>query len=240
MKFDHINSQDISKVIKEKKVALLPIGAVEAHGPHLPLGTDSILAENLSYKVCKKINGLVLPTLYYSQVWSLGNFKGTIGISTTTLKVLIKEIIKEVHRNEFKIVAIINTHLGNLTAIKEAAREAMKELPEDFKIFYFTYPGADKVISEVMDSSKFHKGFFHADEIETSYMLYLAKEYVDMDKAVNGNPKVSENMEFTPMRWDLFTETAVMGDATLATEKKGEIVIENVINNITKVLNKYI
>lgn len=75
-------------------VAILPIGAVEAHGPHLPLGTDNFLAERLSEKLAERLNAFVLPTLPYGQVWSLKNFPGSINISNESLIVFYLILVK--------------------------------------------------------------------------------------------------------------------------------------------------
>ncbi len=84
MNFQYENSFDIKEKINQSNVAILPIGAVEAHGPHLPLGTDNLLAERLAAKLAERVNGLVLPTLPYGQVWSLRNFPGSINISNNS------------------------------------------------------------------------------------------------------------------------------------------------------------
>lgn len=237
MKFNEQSNYKLAEKIKKEKIAILPIGAVESHGDHLPLGTDSILAERLSEKIVEEVGGMILPTLHYTQVWSLGRCQGTIGISNDLLRDTIKEIGLEVKRNGFEIFVIINTHLGNLSAIKEGVRAIHND---EMKIYFFTYPGANRPLSEVMESGKLYGNFFHADEIETSYMLYLAEEYVDMDKAIDGTVEVPEEISYTPIRWDEFNKTSVMGDATKATKEKGQYVIDNVIKNIVNILKKYI
>ncbi len=76
MKFQNENSYEVKEKIEKSKVAILPIGAVEAHGPHLPLGTDNFLAERLSERVAEKTGALVLPTLPYGQVWRSEKISG--------------------------------------------------------------------------------------------------------------------------------------------------------------------
>lgn len=92
------NSYDIKEQINHSKIAILPIGAVEAHGPHLPLGTDNLLAERLSKKLADRVNGLVLPTLPYGQVWSLRNFPGSITVSNDSLIRIIVDIGESLDR----------------------------------------------------------------------------------------------------------------------------------------------
>lgn len=75
MKFELENSAEVKDKIRRFGAAILPIGAVEAHGPHLPLGTDNLLAARLADKLAERTDSFVLPTLPYGQVWSLRNFR---------------------------------------------------------------------------------------------------------------------------------------------------------------------
>lgn len=235
MKFNEIDAISLKELIRDKKLALLPVGATEIHGPHLPAGTDSILAERLCERLAKRTGGIVLPPLHYTQVWSLGEFTGSIGISTKLLTEMICELLLEIIRNGFETAVIVNAHLGNVNAIKEGARMALKA-NEQLKVLYFSYPGANERINQVMDRGSFHGSFFHADEIETSYMLYLADEYVDMTKAVSESPKVPPLIDVAPIRWGSFTSTAVMGNAAAATREKGQLVIDHVIDEMCRLI----
>lgn len=239
MYFQKENSREVSEKIKKVKIALLPVGALEAHGPHLPLGTDNFLAEKLSEKISLSIECFILPTVNYGQVWSLENFPGSISINNNTLIDLIFEIGKGVYKNKFSTLAIINTHLGNEYALKEAQRKLLSFCPE-LKTFNFFYPGTKNIIEKVRESGKSHDKFFHADEIETSYMLYLDENNVDMSKALNENPVYPAEIDMTPIRWEKFTSTAVMGNALSATKEKGEKIITQTIENIVKILKNNI
>jgi len=235
MKIYETDAVTIDSEIKKGRFALLPIGATEIHGPHLPCGTDTIIAERLCDKLAEKIEAVILPPIHYSQVWSLADFVGCIGISSELLTKMICELLLETKRNGFEYIVIVNTHVGNQNIIKEATRTAYK-LNSDMKVLYFSYPGATKKITEVMEKSNFHGGFFHADEIETSYMLYLAPEYVDMQKALNENPIVPPLIDVTPTRWSEFTDNAVLGNATAATVDKGKAVLDHVVNEMFRLI----
>jgi len=215
----------------KQTVAVLPVGAVEAHGPHLPLGTDNILAERLATQYAEKVEGHVLPTLSYGQVWSLQNFPGSISISNDTLASMIVDIGESLYQQGFGIFSLVNGHLGNQTALKEAARKLYQTCPH-MKVFYFFYPGMNHAAAEVRETPSSHGTYFHACEIETSLMLYLAEDHVDMGKAIQDIPHIEMEADFTPTPWEEFTKTAVLGDATLATKEKGEHIITIALNNM--------
>ncbi len=235
------NSFDIKDQINHSKIAILPIGAVEAHGPHLPLGTDNVLAERVSEKLAERVNGLVLPTLPYGQVWSLRNFPGSITVSNDSLIRFIVDIGESLFKQGFTTFTMVNGHLGNGTALKEAARVLYETCPE-MQVFYFFYPGMNKAVMEVRETVSAHATYFHACEIETSYMLYLAPEHVDMDKAITDIPEIPMHADVTPTPWEEFTETAVLGDAKLATKEKGkyiiDIALENMVSLVTNATRK--
>lgn len=237
MQFQYENSYEVKKKIEEKKVAILPIGAVEAHGPHLPLGTDNILAERLSMKLAEKVDAFILPTLSYGQVWSLKNFPGSINISNESLTNLLYDIGESLYRQGFRIFAMVNAHLGNAVAMKEAARKLYEQFPQ-LRVLYLFYPGTSKVVSEIRESPSSHNTYFHACEVETSYMLYLAPEYVDMEKAIDGKPNIPMSADATPTPWEEFTDSAVLGDATLATREKGEKVLEIALANMATLIEE--
>ncbi|PLR75951.1 creatinine amidohydrolase [Bacillus sp. V3-13] len=235
MIFQTENSFEIKEKILKSRVAILPIGAVEAHGPHLPLGTDNILAERLATIIAEHTEAFVLPTMPYGQVWSLKNFPGSLNISNQTLISLLVDLGTSLYEQGFRVFAIINAHLGNSVALKEAARILYDQVP-NLKTLYLFYPDTSKVIAQVRETESSHATYFHACEIETSYMLYLAEEHVDMKKAVTDIPKIPSSADVTPTPWEEFTSSAVLGDAKLATREKGRKIIEVAIENIVMLI----
>ncbi|MCM3663691.1 creatininase family protein [Mesobacillus subterraneus] len=235
MIFQNENSFEVKEKIQNRKIAILPIGAVEAHGPHLPLGTDNYLAERLSERVAEQTGAFVLPTLPYGQVWSLKNFPGSINVSNDSLISILVDIGISLYDQGFKVFAMVNGHLGNAVALKEAARKLYSLYP-DFKILYLFYPGVKKITEVVRETPSAHASYFHACEIETSYMLYLADEYVDMSRAITDIPDIPMNADVTPTPWEEFTTSAVLGDAKIATKEKGEKIIEVAIENMVKLI----
>jgi len=235
MDFQQQNAYEIGELIKRKGCAILPVGAVEAHGPHLPLGTDNLLAERLAERLAELTDSLALPTLPYGQVWSLQHFPGSLSVSNEALIRILYDIGESLVRQGFRIFVMLNGHLGNMPALKDAARMLYNDYPE-LKVYYFFYPGTGEAISRIRETPSTHASYFHACELETSYMLYLAEEYVDMDKAIRDIPQIGLEADCTPTPWETFTSSAVLGDATLATKEKGEQVIEAALAAMTAMI----
>lgn len=237
MMFEYENSIDIKEKIQQAPTAILPIGAVEAHGPHLPLGTDNFLAVEMAKKLSSEINSFILPTLPYGQVWSLRNFPGSITVSNQSMINMIVDIGVSLWQQGFTTFIMMNGHLGNQNALKDVARILYEKVP-DLKTYYFFYPGMNIYADEVRENQSAHAVYFHACEIETSYMLYLAPEHVQMDRAITDIPNIPIDADVTPTPWETFTKSAVLGDATSATQEKGEYILTRVIQNMVKILRQ--
>ena len=128
---------------------------------------------------------------------------GSIHIADKVLSSYLYEIIKSLERFGVKRMAIINSHMGNGAAIKTAMRKAYED-SLNIKVYQFTYPEANSVIQKVCTTKRSHEILFHADEIETSYMLYLAPESVDMKKAIFQEIDFPEEYDFTSIKWSEF------------------------------------
>ena len=238
MKLIELHQSQAADLINKDIVAFLPIGAVEVHGEHLPIGTDNFLSEALCKKLEKRIGAdktLLLPLIPYGQVWSLGKVPGSVDVSDDTLSLYIESVVLAVAQMGIKKIAIINSHVGNVAAIKRASRTIKEK--SDILVYAFTYPGADRVIKETVTSPLPHKGFFHACEIETSYMLYLCPDKVDMSKAICQYPDFPDDYDYRSIRWSDVMDTAVLGDAPSATSEKGKRIIDTVIENVVELLN---
>ena len=210
----------------EMAVALLPVGSVEQHGPHLPLDTDAFDADYLARRVagaCSDPKPLVLPTISYGVSYHHNDFKGTISISDDTLVRLVYEIGTSIAANGISKLVIINGHGGNTPALNHAAQM----INRDCHIFVCVDSGetSDVDVNDLIDTPN----DVHAGEMETSTSLAVRPELVKMDLATKAVPEFSSRyLNFTSKRgvsWYASTrkisETGVMGDPTLATVEKG-------------------
>jgi creatinine amidohydrolase/Fe(II)-dependent formamide hydrolase-like protein len=224
---------------EEVDVALLPVGAIEQHGPHLPLDTDAFDAEYLARKVaegCTDPKPLLLPLIPYGVSYHHDDFSGTISISNDTLARLVHEIGMSAARNGITKLVIINGHGGNAPALHFAAQQ----INRDAHIFTCVDSGetSDTDIDTLVDTPN----DVHAGEIETSTALAVRPDRVDMKQARRSVPRfTSRYLDFSSKRSvDWYARTAkisasgVMGDPTKASRKKGERIWQVMIRNLVE------
>ncbi|WP_376790738.1 creatininase family protein [Thermoflexus sp.] len=234
LRWENMSGEEARQHLKEQRLVILPIGAIEAHGPHLPTGTDNILAVAIAERVAEQVGGVLLPLIPYGQVWSLQDFPGSLTISTETLASVLVDLGMSLRRQGVEIWAIINGHIGNGAALQMAARRLYQM--NGPLTYIFTYPGLSEIASRVCSSRPLPGGYFHAEEIETSMVLHVAPEAVRMDRAVREVPRLPPDFLYRPVPWSEITQTGVLGDATLSTPEKGAALIDGIVERIVAVL----
>jgi creatinine amidohydrolase/Fe(II)-dependent formamide hydrolase-like protein len=224
--------------LREIDIALLPVGAIEQHGPHLTLDVDAFDADYLARQVaqaCSDPKPLVLPLISYGVSYHHEDFKGTIGIDNDTLAQLVYDIGISAANNGINKLVIINGHGGNSPALNHAAQM----INRDAKIFACVDTGetSDFDIASITETPN----DVHAGEFETSTSLAIRPHLVRMDKAKKQVPEFSSRyLDFTSKRsvpWYTRTkkisQTGVMGDPTKATAEKGRKIWEIMIAHLT-------
>jgi creatinine amidohydrolase/Fe(II)-dependent formamide hydrolase-like protein len=224
---------------EEIDIALLPVGAIEQHGPHLPLDTDAWDAERICddvAKACSRPQPIVLPLIPYGVSYHHDDFAGTISISPDTLSRMVHEIGIAAARNGIRKLLIINGHGGNSAALHFAAQT----INRDTGIFTAVDTGesSDTDIDELTDTPN----DVHAGEVETSTTLALRPQLVQMSLAKAMVPRFSSHyLDFTSKRgvgWYAHTkkisETGVLGDPTRASAEKGRKMWQIMVDNLVE------
>ncbi|MGV8049591.1 MAG: creatininase family protein [Anaerolineaceae bacterium] len=225
--------------IKEKldggAIAILPIGAVEQHGNHLPLGTDNYLANIISNEVANQVNGVILPGVPFGYSWVWQDIPGTITIQHHNLELYLLDIFKSVERSGFQKLVIINGHESNNTILKYAVRDYSEM--SNFRIFYFFYPKFEETWKELCESDTWF-GMMHACEFETSLMLATHPQLVKMERAIREYPPYSAKYRNSNQQLGELSKSGVFGDPTKADKDKGISLLDRFIREIVKVINE--
>ncbi len=233
---------EIVRSLRETDTVLVPIGTVEQHGPHLPVGTDVFIPIRVAELVAEKTRVLIAPPVFYGNSLSMMHMNGVFTISPETLANLLLDLCRAFVKQGFRKIVFLNGHEGNTQVVSFMGQMARIETGAQIvRIDWWTV--ASEEISKICE-----KEVKHADEGETSMMLVSRPDLVDMTKAVKdsvadelihelsvGKPK---DMPYTALPFTVWSRTGVIGDATKASKEKGEQILEAVVNNIVDFLNR--
>ncbi|HII07124.1 MAG TPA: creatininase family protein [Methanotrichaceae archaeon] len=229
MLLEEMTWTEIEAGFKETRTVILPVGATEEHGPHLPTFTDTIQAMEVAKEVARRRPVFVAPPVHYGVCRSTRGFPGTISISPEALRTLVRDLLLAFHDSGFERILILTGHAGgqHLAALKEAsekvvaARDLRVSLVSDF---------------DLIDTNDVETpGDGHAGEIETSRMLVIREDLVKglPEKHFPPRPR------FLIMR-DVrhLMGNGVMGDPSKASKEKGKRFMEMSVLGVLKALEE--
>ncbi|MFA5057668.1 MAG: creatininase family protein [Opitutaceae bacterium] len=211
---------------KKESLVIVPTGAIEQHGPHLPVGVDAILGQALLDAALRRLPPdlpvFVAPPVTYGKSIEHREYLGTVSLSTKTLRRLVLAIAEQVSALGLRRLALLNTHGGNSTVLASVLHEIQGSIGLET---FLLRPGH----ASDLGAQEAAWGF-HAGEWETSLMLACAPELVHMDQAAGEYPaRLNDPGELRPedapatfawMTRDL-SRSGVVGDPALATREKG-------------------
>ncbi len=244
VKMENMTWQEFAK--KKDDAIILPIGATEQHGPHLPTCVDSVLAREFAYRIAEKINGVVAPTISYgykSKPLSGGGplFPGTIDLNGATLQALVMDIIDEFVRDGFTKIFILSAHFENEAFIVEAMGLCSAKYGDKVKLLLTNWwdPMSPDVIDKVFDEVPFPGwALEHAAVTETSLMMYFAPELVREDKILDTENASPTTYFRYPIEKDIVPETGILASAKSSSAARGKIIVDDVIPNIVKIVEE--
>lgn len=231
MRWEEMSAPAIDVLDRETTAVLVPVGSVEQHGNHMPVGTDTILAHAVALGAAeKRPNTVVLPAPWYGFSAHHLRFQGTVSLPAATMIDLTERIVDGVVAQGFRRVLIVNGHGGNGGVIDVMAATLGHRHYRRARIAALTYfVLAADAIASLRESEA--GGMGHACEFETAMMLHLRPDLVRMDKAVAiypdpgsrylntdllGSPKVRTYLDFRDL-----SASGTLGDPLLATPEKG-------------------
>ncbi|MBW4654930.1 MAG: creatininase family protein [Kaiparowitsia implicata GSE-PSE-MK54-09C] len=245
--FPYLSWTDIDQMPdKENVVILQPIGAIEQHGPHLPLVVDAAIASAVVGKALAQLDPAIpayaLPTLHYGKSNEHWHFPGTITLSVTTLMAVLTDVGESLYRAGFRKFALINAHGGQPQVLEIVARD-LHQAHADFLVFPLFVWQAPHIAGQMLSAKEKEFGI-HAGDAETSVLLSLLPQQVKMERAVaeypHGLPADSLlSMEGKlPFAWTTrdLSRSGVLGDPTTATQEKGDRLLAALVNGWVAVI----
>ena len=236
-----MSSSEFDEKRKTCDTVIIPVGATEVYGPHLPMGSDIIVAQAVAEKVADRVNAMIGPSLEVGESYSLSKYPGTLYLRPETWKAVVEDYMVSLMKWGFKKFMFINGHAGNVPIIGQLCRPMERDLGiKVAQVDWWRF--TQKFALGVCDT----EGWMchgHASECGTSVMLYLHPDYVDMAKAEKVTPKEGDDYEkygdfVTYTVFNETTESGTLGDATLATREKGEIIVERCVDRIVEYMQE--
>lgn len=221
---------EAEKVFTKETVVVIPLGAAaKEHGPHLKLKNDWLIAEYLKQRVLEQSNVVIAPTVNYHFYPAFLEYPGSTSLRLETARDLIIDVCKSLARYGPRRFYVLNIGISTRFALQPAAEALAKEG------IVLRYTDLLKITGPVEKAIGKQEGGTHADEIETSMVLFMAPETVDMKKAAK-DYHPSEVRRFTrdPKGKGIYSATGIFGDATLATKAKGKQVTNALVSGILK------
>jgi creatinine amidohydrolase len=218
---------EAEKALKRYPVIVTPMGArLKEHGPHLPLNNDWIMAEYLARRIERICPVLVLPTIQYGYYPAFKDYPGSVSLGLETSRDLVMDICRSFARHGARRHYILNTGISTVRAL-EPARTMLA-----LESIRMEYTDLHKALAEVEGRVRESEGGTHADEIETSMMLYIAPESVRMKKArrdYDARGRAGGLTRDPKAETGVYSPTGVWGDPTRATRAKGRAVVEALV-----------
>lgn len=235
---------EVKDEIEKKAIAILPIGATEEHGPHLPIDTDIAIPYYVAVKAAEVTDDIVLPPINYGYNEKDLMFPGTLSAKPESFIAYVFDVCDSASRSGFKKILLYNGH-GYNEFLVHTVGNMVNERTKCMCASTSYWRLIEDVVSRLRDS-KFPGGMAHSGEFETSIQLFLDPENTEKDKAVDEisfkrtkytwidiskDPPVYIRTNF-----DKYTKSGVIGNAKLATKQKGEVFINKAIERLSEFL----
>jgi creatinine amidohydrolase len=236
-----LTAEDLRAKAAAGAIVILPVASMEQHGPHLPVGVDTILCEGVcragAEAVADKVPVVVAPTLWCGMAEHHMAFGGTFTFDIPTYRAVLLAFLKSIERHGFSRVLIVNGHGGNIPALNAFLPDFTRETRlEVSAVTYFELTRSD--IAPLLEDQT---GVQHACEVETSLMMVIAPDLVRRDRMAEAfsDPDARSRWRTVPARFRSFkdvTASGVLGDARRASPAKGEKLLESLAGGLANLL----
>lgn len=202
VRWDELLASDWQKALeKSNYTCLLPIGILEKHGPHVPVGSDLFHAQYTSREVAKREYVVVFPEYYFGQIYEAKYVPGTVAYPPQLIWDLLQATLDEIARNGFKKIVIYSTHGGNPHWLRFFV-QAQLDKPHNYVVYYYDPKPDPEYLKEQTRHRKTPlAGDEHAGERETASMMAIRPDLVKLDRATSEDGSDQNRLEHLPDFW---------------------------------------
>lgn len=241
-RWDELTASDWPKALeKSNRTIILPIGILEKHGPHAPMGSDLIRVRQLAKMAAEKEYAVIFPDYFYGQVNEARHIPGTFSLPTELTLELLQATCDEIARNGFEKIFIINGHGGNPELLKYFVQTQMDK-KRDYAVFFHTPQHDAAVYKKIAGMRKSDPAFDqHAGETETSVLLHMRPDLVQLDRATSESGENLDRLEkipnvYTAIWWYASYPLHYAGEGAVATAELGKVITEDNVRSIVEAL----
>lgn len=238
---EHMTWQEYADEIG-KRIVVLPLGALEQHGPHLPLNVDTVIPRSIALMVDEEVDSIVLPTITYGYKPLPGGggqeYPGTTSLDGSTLINIIRDVLRCTYVHGGRKFLILNGHYENVAFATEAVELFLRE-HKDSRVLIVSW--WDLVSQEILDDVFDGVGFpgwdtEHAGIGETALMQYLAPDLVREDRIIFDLSERKVPYLIFPPPKDILTKSGVFYKATHTSREKGELLARSVTRRLVEIV----
>ena len=240
-RWDELTASDWPKAIERSAATcILPIGILEKHGPHAPIGSDLIHVREWAARATRREYAVVFPDYFYGQIYEARHQPGTFALPPRLVLEMLESTCAEIGRNGFKKIVIVNGHGGNPNLLRYFIQSQLGQR-HDYVVYFFD-PAPDPTVDEQV--KKLRKsdpaGDQHAGERETSTLLYLRPDLVQMDRATAESGANQKRLMlpdlYTAIWWYASYPNHYAGEGGKATAELGRVLTEARIDALVRAL----
>jgi creatinine amidohydrolase len=225
-----LRADQLRDLARQDAIVMLPVAALEQHGPHLPVEVDSRLGEEVAARTARKVAArgqaiVVLPVLWTGLSEHHMSFSGTVTLDFPVFSAMVEGVVRSVLRDGFKRVVLLNAHGGNENALRTITDDLTPKLGVPIVQFTYWYAAA-VAIAKILETQG---GLQHACEAETSMMMAVRPELVAEDRIplakVNMTPDIGDVVGGGVYRWRAIgarSASGIIGNPEAASKEKGE------------------
>lgn len=239
-KMEELTSPKFTKaVVRANGVCVIPLGIIEKHGPHLPLGSDLFESREAAFDAAKKEYAVVFPPYFTGQIFEARHQPGTISYSNELMWNMLEETCKELSRNGLKKIILLNGHGGNTSFLQFFCQSQLAKR-EDYIVVLFQ-EGRDAVLDKEIESLKKAKLDGHAGEEETSMMFVIRPDLVDQQALKSESGLDQDRLEKLPFGyagiwWYAKYPNHFASDVNTPNKRLGELLIAKTGSQVAELI----